>query len=84
MQSLELKIFSYRVCHVQIFCALVVDSFYDYAVVTCEINYFEIISLCFVSRVTTSGIVSKLFQLLNFFEIISATLNALKNIRELQ
>jgi len=61
-----------------------------YAVVTCEIklfwNNFEIInfSVFFVSRVTTSEIISKLlFQPLKSFRIISAILNVLESIHKL-
>jgi len=43
---------------------------------------------CFISRVTTSETDMKLFQPLkefqNYFKIISATMNMLENIRELQ
>jgi len=38
----------------------------------------------FTGNQTTSKIISKLFQPLNYFNIISATLNMLENIHELQ
>jgi len=54
-------------------------------------NYFEIILnlfQCFITHVTTPETEMKLFQPLkefyNNFKIISATMNMLKNIRELQ
>ena len=57
---------------------------------TCEIKHLsnlEIISV-FFSHVTTSETEIKLFRPLkdfcNYFEIISATMNVLKNIHELQ
>ena len=60
--------------------------------VTREIkNYFEIILKsfqCFISHVTTSGTEIILFQPLkefyNYFKIISATMNMLENVHELQ
>jgi len=53
-----------------------------------EYNDFEIVLKCFISHVTTAETETKVFRPLkefgNYFRIISATLNMLENIREMQ